>query len=121
MEIEEFSWVRVRIPLVRPFKLAPSTASDYNGVIVKICSGEVCGYGEASPSLRVTHESVDTVESALESVKEGLIGQDPRALGKLLSHLDSVSGPSAIASVDFALHDLLGKILGISVHSFLGA
>jgi len=87
------------------------------------------GWGEASPSRRW---SAETMESAVSSIREylapALIGHDVFDLAgahakmnqELASGLDP-GQPIAKSGVDIALHDLIGKRLGISVQDWLGA
>ncbi len=120
--IDYFSWKTLKIPLVRPFKIAPGAKDSYQGVILKICSGDICGFGESSPSRRVTGETVDSVVSTLSRIQPLLMGKEIEDMDSLFSLLgDFSSSPSALAAVDFALYDLWGKIQGKSIYEILGS
>lgn len=79
------------------------TEIEYNGMI---------GYGEASmpPYLGESHESV---LAFLAKVNLGKY-EDPFDLENILQDIDAIApgNPAAKASIDIALHDLIGKILG---------
>lgn len=94
------------------------TVSSYSrkttpGVQVKVEYEGYAGYGEASmpPYLG---QSVESVISFLNKVD--LSGfNDPLRLDSILDHIDSLSpdDSAAKAAVDIALHDLVGKLIGL--------
>jgi muconate cycloisomerase len=87
------------------------------------------GWGEAGPSRRW---SAETLESCVSSIRQYLapavIGHDLFDLAGLHAKMNRelASGldpgqPIAKCAIDLAVHDLIGKRLGISVQSWLGA
>jgi len=116
------SWEILEVPLKKPFKIALGTTTVYQGVLVKLCTDELCGYGEAAPSPRITGDTVGSTITALERFKGALIGKDPREIGKLMNELNHLlaRNTTAKAAVDFALHDILGKTAGLPVRNLLG-
>ena len=94
------------------------TVSSYSrkttpGVQVRIDYGGFTGYGEASmpPYLG---QSVETVTNFLSKVDLSQF-RDPLQLDNILSYIDSLSpgDGAAKAAVDIALHDLVGKLIGL--------
>ncbi|MGD0035801.1 MAG: dipeptide epimerase, partial [Bacteroidota bacterium] len=79
------------------------TEIEFNGVI---------GYGEASmpPYLGESHESVLTFLCKVDLSKY----DNPFDLENILNDIDNIAqgNPAAKASVDIALHDLVGKLMG---------
>jgi muconate cycloisomerase len=63
-----------------------------------------------------------TVKLIEDILAPAVIGQDPRDLDRLCEIMDrAVKGyPYAKASIDIAVHDLIGKALGIPVYQLLG-
>ncbi len=122
MEIVSVHWERLKIPLKKPFRIALGTSDFYEGVIVKICTEEFCGYGEAAPSPRITGETVESVIGALEKMHPYLLGKNPLEIGKIMSGLDRLikHNTSAKAAVDFALHDILGKKADAPLKTLIG-
>ncbi len=122
MEIKSVEWKKIEIPLKKPFKIALGTINSYEGVILKICTNEFCGYGEASPSRRITGETVGSVISSFELFKKILIGKDALEAGAIMNSLNRalVGNSSAKAAVDFALYDLLGKKASLPLVNILG-
>jgi L-alanine-DL-glutamate epimerase-like enolase superfamily enzyme len=73
--------------------------------------------------LKVTGESEATVLEGFRTVIEPIVkGADPLRTAFILSRLAThlKSQPSAMAMVDMALHDVLGKVAGLPVYRLLG-
>jgi len=122
MEIISMQWDVLEIPLKKPFKIAFETLDTYRGVIVKICTEDFCGYGEASPAPRITGDTVESVVSTLKRFKPILIGRNPLNMEKIMKDLNrSILGnSSAKAAVDFALFDILAQKMGYPLKDMLG-
>jgi L-alanine-DL-glutamate epimerase-like enolase superfamily enzyme len=97
--------------LKHTFTLANSSRKTTPDVLTRIEIDGVVGYGEASmpPYLG---ESIESVSKFLSSLNLGQF-KDPFRMEEILAYVDSVApgNPAAKASVDIALHDLLGKIM----------
>jgi L-alanine-DL-glutamate epimerase-like enolase superfamily enzyme len=95
-----------------PFTISAGTSTENHNTVVKIVTDyEVFGWGEASPSQRVTGETSETILKTLDKMGPHLIGKCPLRIAQCIDLMDSlVSGnPSAKAAIDLALHDVLGK------------
>ena len=93
------------------FTLATSSRSTTPVVLTQIEYGDVVGYGEASmpPYLGESHESAISFLSKIDLGKY----ENPFELETILGDVDAAApgNPAAKASVDIALHDLVGKIM----------
>lgn len=95
------------------FTLANSSRTTTPVVLTELEWNGITGYGEASlpPYL------VETQDSVMKFLKELNLGQftDPRLTEHVMDYVDGFAGGNfaAKASVDIALHDLAGKVLGI--------
>ncbi|MEA3342205.1 MAG: dipeptide epimerase [Chloroflexota bacterium] len=80
------------------------------------------GLGEAAPDPEVTGETQESVIQALRTLAPLLEGRDPFDIEAILRAADeAVPGyPAALAAVDMALYDLMGKALGVPVYKLLG-
>lgn len=100
------------LKLRHSFNLAKSSRTTTPDIQVILEYDGVVGYGEASmpPYLG---ESVDSVTRFLKSLDLGQFS-DPFRIEEIHEYMDSVApdNRAAKASVDIALHDLLGKIMG---------
>ncbi len=100
------------LELKHAFNLAASSRTTTPVVLTRIDHEGVSGYGEASmpPYLGESHETVANflARVALEPFR------DPFRMEEILDRVDSIApgNPAAKASVDIALHDLVGKLLG---------
>ncbi|MEG2819864.1 MAG: dipeptide epimerase, partial [Muribaculaceae bacterium] len=107
----KLSFKPYELKLRHAFNLAKSSRTTTPDVLVKIEYDGITGYGEASmpPYLG---ESIESVCKFLSSVN---ISQftDPFRLEEILEYIDAIApnNRAAKASIDIALHDLLGKIM----------
>jgi L-alanine-DL-glutamate epimerase-like enolase superfamily enzyme len=105
-----------------PFVIARGGYTHHRNVIVRLTDDEgVEGYGEAAPN-RYYGESVSTVIAALGQFKPVLERADPFSLESIESHLNRVlrGNASAKGAVSSALHDLVGKRLGLPIYRVWG-
>ena len=100
------------LKLRHAFNLARSSRTTTPDVLVRIDYDGLTGYGEASmpPYLGESIESVMTFLGKLDLTQFS----DPFRIEEILQYVDGVdpANRAAKASVDIALHDLLGKIMG---------
>ena len=100
------------LKLRHAFNLAKYSRTSTPGVQVKIEYEGVVGYGEASmpPYLG---ESIETVTKFLSKVDLSQFN-DPFKIEEILAYVDAIEpeNRAAKASVDIALHDLVGKLIG---------
>jgi len=108
------------------FKIAREMApAPRQSVVVRITDGDgVEGWGEA-PATPYYGETVDTVNALLPrlgQVMEGAAQGDPFALERIEAALAHVVGrnPAARVAISAALHDLVGKKLGVPVWKLWG-
>ncbi len=110
----------INLKLTTPFRISRGVQETSPNVIVEIVHNGYKGYGEASPT-EYYGESPASVLACIDLFKNEL-GDDPFALEDILQRLDFIIGlnPSAKAAVDMALHDLMGKMLGVPLYKLFG-
>ena len=96
-----------------------------NAVLVKLETDDgLVGYGEACAwEPEFYGETLESITSTLETyVAPKLLGQDPLQIGHVLSLIDAALARITCVKegVDLALHDLVGKLLGVPVYALLG-
>ena len=105
-----------------PFIIARGGSSEYRVVRVTLTAPDgATGWGEAAPS-RYYGETADTVADVLPLLAHTLEGTDGWSLEAIehgLAHAIRFNG-SARAAVSAALHDLMGKRLGVPIYKLWG-
>lgn len=104
-----------------PFIIARGGHSDYRTIWVKLTDPDgVEGWGEAAPA-RIYGESTETVIAALQAYVEYL-PSDPFQLEETERQWEKLLAlnPSARCALSAALHDLVGKKLGVPVYRLWG-
>ncbi len=103
-----------------PFKLATSTRTTTPVLLTELEFDGFIGYGEASmpPYLGESHESVIRFLQQLDLEQF----HDPFQLEEILTYVDGIceGNTAAKASIDIALHDLIGKLKGESCYESWG-
>lgn len=116
----------VKMKLIEPYTIAYETVSETSNVFLCIETDKgITGYGCAAPDLEITGETSETVLRDSDEVIIPLLkGADPLRIAYLMERLRKVKtclpGPSALAMVDMALYDVLGKTAGLPVFRILG-
>jgi L-Ala-D/L-Glu epimerase / N-acetyl-D-glutamate racemase len=112
MGIKQIEIYTVSLRYSEPFRIAAGTSNESHNVIVKILTDyDMIGWGESSPSKRVTGETPETVIKTLDRIAPKLIGMCPLGIERDVELMDSVveGNHAAKAAIDIALHDVLGK------------
>jgi len=110
--IKQVEVFRVTLRYKEPFRIAPGASTESHNVIIKIVTDyDVFGWGESSPSERVTGETAETVIKTLDRIAPKLIGMCPLRIEQDIEVMDSIvkENPAAKAAIDIALHDIFGK------------
>jgi L-Ala-D/L-Glu epimerase len=105
-----------------PFVIARGGYAHHRNVIVRLVDDDgVEGFGEAAPN-RYYGESVATVIAALGQFKPALERADPFAIESIEAHIGRMlrGNASAKSAISAALHDLIGKKLGLPVYKVWG-
>ncbi len=120
--IERISAHSVDLPLREPFETAQRRATTSPTVVVELVSGDVIGYGEATPVKYVTGENIESVQHDVAAAAEALTGAPlneyrlaSRKLAEILPY-----GKSARAGVEMAILDAFCKVLRVPMYAFLG-
>lgn len=117
------SW-GVKMQLREPYTIAYETITTADNVFLCIETDKgIRGFGCAAPDLQITGETAAAVIKVCdEAVKPVLKGSDSLRIAFLMEKLKKTlpGSPSALAMVDMALYDILGKTAGLPVYKLLG-
>lgn len=114
------TWKPYTLNLKYPFTISNYSRTTTPVVLTQIAHDNFVGYGEASlpQYLGATQQSVINFLSKLDLTQFS----DPTKIDDILDYVDSVEegNTAAKASVDIALHDLVGKMLNKPYYEILG-
>lgn len=124
MKITRMEAWPVTMDLAEPYTIAYETVGATTNVFLRLeTSSGVLAYGCAAPDREVTGETHEQVLDACSQVIiPALKGSDPLRPIMLMERIRGpLKGqPSALAMVDMALFDLLGKVAGLPLFRLLG-
>jgi L-Ala-D/L-Glu epimerase len=106
--------------LTRVTAQKPRRALEYLIIRIETDSGLV-GMGESVTDIGFFGEPIEEVRSAIDvHLGPRLVGRDPFDREEILRQLDFRGNNCARAGIDLAIHDLLGKALGVPVSKLIG-
>ncbi len=124
MKIERVEYWPVTMRLGRPYLTSYDTLETTTNVFLRLVTDRrFVGYGCAAPDDLVTGETPEDALDALRKVVEPMLrGADPLRPALILEQLRPLleDRPSALAAVDMALLDLVGKKCDLPVWKLLG-
>jgi muconate cycloisomerase len=114
----------LKIPLIKPMLMAGTHITHAETLIVRIETHQgYVGWGENTAAPSHGGQTLDDMSAAFNhGIKDSLIGLDAQnlsAIGALLTQ-QFPKGTGAIAAIDMALYDLLGKQLGVPAFTLMG-
>ena len=114
----------VSMLLKEPYTIAYETIERTTNIFLRLETDKaIVGFGCAAPDLQITGETPESVLQAVNNViSPSITGSDPLRRAMLIERLALLlkSQPSALAAVDMALHDILGKVTGLPLWKLLG-
>lgn len=123
MKISKIKVIPKAVKLKEPITISLGTIDHSISAIVKIETDEgLVGYGEGSPGILITGETLKGTSECIELFEKQLIGVDPLDIEKVHSVMNSVAAhaPSAKTAIDIACYDLLGKKANLPLYKLLG-
>ena len=124
MKIKNVEVWQEELKFTEPYTIAYETYSSSINIYVRIETNlGLSGFGCAAPDFHVTGETPETVYKTITEVLiPNLINNDPCRYIYLIEKLKKLSpkNPSALAAVDIALYDFLGKYAHLPVWKLLG-
>lgn len=123
MRIKQVDIHPITMTLRNPIPMANGVIESTGNVVVKLVTEDgLIGWGEGVEAPALTHQSQADIVADLKALDPLVVGSDPMRRNELWARL-TVARPgatTAIGAIDIAVHDLLGKALGLPVHQLIG-
>ncbi|MEJ2037665.1 MAG: dipeptide epimerase, partial [Desulfosarcinaceae bacterium] len=117
------AWL-VGMRLAQPYTIAYESIDQARNVFLRLETDTgLQAFGCSAPDQAVTGENAEKVLAAAKDIIVPMMkGRDPMHRAKLFADLQKAVGPmpSALAMVDMALYDILGKTAGLPLYQILG-
>ncbi|WP_163509078.1 mandelate racemase/muconate lactonizing enzyme family protein [Fodinicola acaciae] len=130
--IETVEVYAVRLPAIRDFSISggkiTSRGASTSRILVRVGAGGAYGWGEATPTPQWTYETVESIFATIERYLAPAVTGLPawnldgiaRAMDRAIASGFSTGMPLAKSAIDVAVHDLVGRLLGVPVHVLWG-
>ncbi|MFI5833623.1 mandelate racemase/muconate lactonizing enzyme family protein [Micromonospora sp. NPDC051300] len=127
LTVDRVETYAVALPTIRSFGVSGGAVAVAGTpsirVLVKVGADGVTGWGEATPIPAWTYETAESIVTTIDRyLAPAILGRPAWDLDGVTSAFDrainrgfTIGAPLAKAAVDIALHDLLGRALGVSV------
>lgn len=124
MKITKIETWPVSMKLVEPYTIAYETIEEFTNIFIRIETDKgINGFGCAAPDEKITGETPESVISVIEDkLAPRLSGSDPLRTALAVEGLRPYlkDNKSAIAAIDMALFDILGKRCTLPLWKLLG-
>lgn len=132
LRIDRIETFAVRLPTKGSFAIsggAVTTAGEpTTRVLVKLTAGGHTGWGEATPTPAWTYETTETIVSTIDRYLAPAVVGLPlwdidgvhQRFDRAISRGISIGSPIAKGAIDLAMHDAIGRALGVSVSKLWG-
>ncbi|MGW6446343.1 mandelate racemase/muconate lactonizing enzyme family protein [Lentzea sp. NPDC055074] len=132
LTIDRVDVYAVALPTLRSFGVAGGSVATKGRpsirVLTKISADGVCGWGEATPIPAWTYETTESIFTTIGNyLAPAVVGRPvwqldgiSRIFDRTINRGFSIGAPLAKCAVDVALHDLVGRALGIPLGALWG-
>jgi L-alanine-DL-glutamate epimerase-like enolase superfamily enzyme len=122
MNIKKISSFPIELKLKEPFTISNETVDSGKNIFIKIeTDSDIIGWGCSTPDM-VTNENEDSVITALKSIQDILIGEDPIKINYLNDLIEEkiIGNQSLKSGLNMAFYDILGKKANMPLFQLLG-
>ncbi len=126
MKITKIECIPVSLHFAKPIVMSGGAAACSNAVVVKMHTDDgITGISETGDtSMWYMGESQDSIMHNINNIfgPDILLGEDPFNIEKIVAKMDRAARANnqSKAVIDYALHDIMGKALGVPVYKLLG-
>ncbi|MFG3715042.1 mandelate racemase/muconate lactonizing enzyme family protein [Micromonospora sp. NPDC047730] len=123
--VERVETFVVELPTIRSFEIAGGTVATVGQpsrrVLVKVTADGVVGWGEATPTPSWTYETTESIVTTIDRyLAPAILGAPAWNLDAVTATFDrvinrgfTIGAPIAKSAIDIALHDLVGRAVGV--------
>lgn len=111
----------VTLEMKHTFTISGFSRNSQHSILVEISYDEYTGYGEGGLPPYMTGQTAKTVQAFMSKVNLEQFS-NPFELDDILTYVDGIEEGFSIpkSAIDIALHDLIGKILGVPLWKYFG-
>ena len=123
MRIAALETYPITMTLENPVPMANGVIEKTGNVVVKLVTDSgLIGWGEGVEAPSLTHQRQADIVADLEALSPLVIGADPIRRTALWGRLIAASptAATALGAIDIAVHDLVGRALGVPIHQLIG-
>ena len=123
MRIKAIQIYPITMTLRNPIPMSNGVIEKTGNVVVKLVTDEgVTGWGEGVEAPALTHQRQADIVTDLEGLRSMVVDFDPMRRAELWGRLKAArpTASTAIGAIDIAIHDLVGKMLGVPIHQLIG-
>jgi L-alanine-DL-glutamate epimerase-like enolase superfamily enzyme len=122
MKITRIEPIAVALPMKKPVYMAGVEIRQADNVLARIESDTgVVGWGEAASAPTMTGETVESMMAAIAYLMPAVLGRDPEDIAGASAAMNGrmYGNQAAKATVEIALHDLVGRATGRPAYALL--
>ena len=123
MRIAKLEIHPITMTLRTPIPMSNGVIESTGNVLVKLVTEDgVIGWGEGVEAPSLTHQRQADIVSDLETLTSLIVGSDPMRRNDLWSRMTGAraEATTAVGAIDIAIHDLVGRALGVPAFELLG-
>lgn len=123
MHIKAMEIHPITMTLRTPIPMANGVIEKTGNVVVKLVTDVgLTGWGEGVEAPALTHHGQADIVADLEHLTSVVIGSDPMRRTELWGRITAAlpTATTAIGAIDIAVHDLVGRALGVPIHQLIG-
>ncbi|HEY6634880.1 MAG TPA: enolase C-terminal domain-like protein [Acidimicrobiia bacterium] len=113
----------IQLTLADPIPMASGAIASTGNVLVRLRSDEgLVGWGEGVEAPALTGHRQGDIVTDLEAIRHMVVGSDAAGIGSIWAAIRETrpAASTALGAVDIALHDLVGRALGVPAHVLIG-
>jgi len=124
LEVVDIDVIAIRIPLKEHVHMSGIRFEYAENVLVRLTApGGVTGWGECTSAEQMTGERPRQIAESIAAARHAIVPALPASLESVYGLFRALlrGSPAAESAVSIAVHDLIGRFLGVPLHEILSA